>query len=70
MYRVKLEGLKIYVRRGKWWVYRRRTGEALVRGFDGDRAELDRKLASPDFLAIYNRRESPSERHRALTATR
>jgi integrase len=55
LYRVKLEGLKIYVRRGKWWVYRRRTGEALVRGFDGDRAELDRKLASPDFLAIYNR---------------
>jgi integrase len=53
--KVKLEGLNIYRSRGKWYVYVRATGEALIKGFDGDRADLERKLASPEFIASYNR---------------
>jgi len=53
--RVKLEGLSIYRARGKWYVYRRSTGEALIKGFEGERADLDREMARPDFIATYNR---------------
>jgi integrase len=53
---VKLKGLQIFRQRAKWYVYRRATGEALVRGFEGDRAKLDRVLESAEFLAVYNRR--------------
>jgi hypothetical protein len=53
--KVKLEGLNIYCSRGNWYVYVRATGEALIKGFDGNRADLERKLASPEFIASYNR---------------
>jgi integrase len=53
--KVKFEGLNIYRSRGKWYVYQRSTGEALIRNFDGDRTDLERKLASPEFIAAYNR---------------
>ena len=45
MVKVKLEGLNIYRSRGKWYVYVRATGEALIKGLDGDRADLERKQA-------------------------
>ena len=53
--RVKLQGLNIYQARGKWYVYRRATGEALIKSFEGERADLDREMAKPDFIAAYNR---------------
>jgi hypothetical protein len=53
--RVKLQGLNIYQSRGKWYVYRRATGEALIKGFERERADLDREMARPDFIAAYNR---------------
>jgi hypothetical protein len=56
--KVKLEGLNVYRSRGKWYVYVRATGEALIKGFDGDRADLERKLPSPEFIASYNRPRS------------
>jgi hypothetical protein len=55
VFSVKLNGLQIFEQRGKWYVYRRATGEALIRGFVGDRAKLDRLLESAEFLAAYNR---------------
>ncbi|WP_316176538.1 MULTISPECIES: tyrosine-type recombinase/integrase [unclassified Bradyrhizobium] len=55
----RLEGLKIYERRGKWYVYRRATGEALIKAFSGDRAALDKELASPAFLQLYNKARLP-----------
>ncbi len=53
---VKLEGLNIVRARGKYYVYVRETGEALLRGFDGDRAALERRLGETDMLDAYNRR--------------
>ena len=53
--KVKLEGLKIVRARGKWYIYVRATGEALVKGLDSGRTELQRKMAEPEFLAAYNR---------------
>jgi hypothetical protein len=53
--KIKLEGLNLYRARGKWYVYHRATGEALIRNFVGERADLERKLTSPEFIAIYNR---------------
>lgn len=55
----ELEGLQIFQARGKWYVYRRATGEALIKGFVGDRAKLDRELASPAFLQLYNKPRLP-----------
>jgi hypothetical protein len=53
--KVKLEGLNIYRSRGKWYVYLRATGEALIKNFDGERADLEREMARPGFIAAYNR---------------
>lgn len=53
--KVKLEGLNITNGRGRWYVYRRATGEPLVKGFDGSREDLMAKLGEPDFLQTYNR---------------
>jgi hypothetical protein len=64
--RVKLEGLNVYRSRGKWYVYLRATGEALIKGFDGDRAELGREMAKPDFIAAYNR---PRKRAASIAAS-
>ena len=56
MVKVKLEGLKIAHARGKYYVYVRETGEALLRGFDGDGTALRQRLAMPDMIGAYNAR--------------
>ena len=66
MAKVKLEGLNIYRARGKWYVYRRATGEPLIKGFAGDRADLDREMAKSAFVAAYNR---PRQRAALLSAS-
>lgn len=53
--KVRLDGLNIVNGRGRWYVYRRSTGEALIKGFEGTRDELDAKISEPEFLQIYNR---------------
>lgn len=53
--RVKFKGLKIANARGKYYVYRRETGEPLIKGFIGSRAELVQKLEDPEFIQDYNR---------------
>jgi len=53
--KVKLSGLKIAHARGKYYVYLRATGETLLRGFDGDKEALLRRLSMPDMLTAYNR---------------
>lgn len=53
--KVPLEGLNIVKARGRFYVYRRLTGEVLVKGFDGTRADLEKHLGSPEFLGAYNR---------------
>jgi integrase len=62
--RVRLEGLKIARARGKYYVYRRSTGEPLIKGFTGSRAELQEKLEDPGFIQTYNR---PRLRKRAAS---
>lgn len=54
--KVKLEGLNVVKARGKWYVYVRDTGDALLRGFDGSKADLVKRLAEPDLIAAYNGR--------------
>jgi integrase len=46
---VRIKGLNIRKARGKWYVSLRKTGETLIKGFEGTRAQLDRKIASHDF---------------------
>jgi integrase len=55
--KVRLEGLNIVKGRrpGTWYVYRRATGETLIRGFEGAREDLERALAEPGFIQTYNR---------------
>jgi hypothetical protein len=52
---VKLEGLNIVRARGRWYVYPRGGGDALVKGFEGSRDDLLKVLAEPVFLQTYNR---------------
>ena len=53
--KVRLDGLNIISARGRWYVYPRKGGEALIRGFEGTRAQLIEHMGSPDFIQIYNR---------------
>jgi hypothetical protein len=53
--RVKLEGLNIVKARGRWYVYPRGGGDPILRGFEGSRADVEKKLAEPDMMATYNR---------------
>jgi hypothetical protein len=55
--KVKLEGLNIVQARnnGRWYVYPRGGGKAVIRGFKGTRAELLAKLAEPETMQTYNR---------------
>lgn len=62
--KVKLEGLNIVRARGKYYVYLRDSGEALLRGFEGSREDLNKRLAAVDMIDRYNRR-----RKRDLTKT-
>jgi len=54
---VRLEGLNIIKGRrpGTWYVYPRGGGEPLIKGFEGTREDLLKKLAEPDFIQTYNR---------------
>lgn len=60
MVEVKLDGLKIVCARGKWYVYRRSTGETLIKGLAGDRGALLRAMAAPDFIRSYNAKRAPA----------
>lgn len=54
MVKVRLSGLKIARARGKYYVYRRDTGVQLLRGFEGNPAELRKRLGMPDMIGAYN----------------
>lgn len=62
--KVKLQGLNIVRARGKWYVYVRGTGATLLRGFEGSKAALFKRLAMPDMMATYN-----AKRQRNLNQT-
>lgn len=53
--RVRLVGLNITKARGRWYVYPRKGGEALIKGFEGTRAQLLEHMEQPDFIQTYNR---------------
>ncbi|MBO6755426.1 MAG: tyrosine-type recombinase/integrase [Roseibium sp.] len=53
MTKVRLKGLSIYQRRGKWFVYYRPNGKPLVKSFEGSRADLDKHIGTPAFLKLY-----------------
>lgn len=50
MVRVRLPGLNVVRSKGRFYVYARGTGQVLVKGFDGDRAALQRHLESVGFV--------------------
>jgi len=52
--KVRLEGLKIARARGKYYVYVRATGGALLKGFEGNKEDLRKRLAMPDMIGAYN----------------
>ena len=54
--KVRMEGLNVVKARGKWYVYHRGTKTSLLKGFEGSRAELERRLSQPDMVAAYNAR--------------
>ncbi len=56
MVKVRLRGLKITRPKGKYYVYVRATGEALLKGFAGDKAALIKRLEQPDLIGAYNGR--------------
>lgn len=60
---VKLEGLNIVCPRGKWFVYIRETGFPLVKGFEGTRDALMKRLGEPDMLALYNGQRKRDLKH-------
>ena len=61
--RVKLSGLNKRRAREKWYVSLRSTGETLVRGLDGDEADLQRHMDTDEFKRLYlaakNRKRKP-----------
>jgi integrase len=61
--KVRLAGLKIARARGKYYVYDRASGEAILTGFEGDKQALLKRLADPDTLGAYNarRRRNPAQ---------
>jgi integrase len=59
--KVRLEGLKIARARGKYYVYVRATGDAILRGFEGTPEALRKRLAQPDLIGAYNVRRKKRE---------
>lgn len=55
MVSVKLPDLNIVKARGRYYVYRRSTGETLIKGFDGTREQLVLQLSGAEFIRTYNR---------------
>jgi hypothetical protein len=62
--KVRIKGLNVRRARGKWYVSLRSTGESLIKGFEGTREQLDRKMSSHDFraslVAAENKDRSPT----------
>lgn len=59
MPKVKLSGLNIRSNSaGKWYVSYRKTGKALVTGFAGTRADLDREMRGAKFLLAFTRAQA------------
>ena len=56
MVKVRLRGLKIARARDKYYVYIRATGETLLQGFEGTKADLEKRLSEPDMIGAYNAR--------------
>jgi integrase len=56
--KVRLKGLKIARARGKYYVYVRATGYLLVKGFEGNKDALLKRLADPDMIGAYNARRA------------
>lgn len=54
MVKVHLGGLKIARARGKYYVYVRSTGDPILKGFEGNKAALNKRLAMPDMIGAYN----------------
>jgi Phage integrase family len=52
--KVKLKGLRLQPAKGKWYVYPRNGGPALISGFEGTREQLLARLAEHDMLTVYN----------------
>jgi hypothetical protein len=55
--KVKLKGLNIVEGRkpGTWYVYPRGGGAALIKGLEGSREDLLKKLSEPEVMQAYNR---------------
>lgn len=53
--RVRMRGLNVRQSRGKWYVSIRATGDSLLRGFEGSRADLTARLEQPDMMQAYTR---------------
>lgn len=55
--KMSIRGLKIARNpRGRYYVYLRSTGEAILSNFEGGRADLDKRLAEPDIVGLWNAR--------------
>ena len=62
MVNVKMRGLKVYSVGGKYYVYIRATGEALLKNFSGSKAEVLKLLATPEMMGAYNAKRSRTAR--------
>jgi integrase len=62
MVNVRMRGLKVYSVGGKWYVYVRATGEALLKNFSGSKADVLKLLATPEMMGAYNTKRSRTAR--------
>lgn len=53
--KVRLRGLNTVRSRGRWYVYRRATGECLLAGFEGTKDDLQKHMERAEFLEAYNK---------------
>jgi hypothetical protein len=69
--KVRMDGLNITKNRdgSKLYVYHRESGDCLLRGFEGSRADLEKRLAEPDMLAAYNRLQKRDLKHSYAAGT-
>ena len=56
------KGLNKRRAKGKWYVSTR-NGISLLKGFEGSKVDLERKLGSPEFRAIYDKATQPAKRY-------
>lgn len=63
--KVRMDGLNITKNRdgSKLYVYHRVTNQCLLRGFEGTRDELSKRLAQPDMVAAYSRLQRRDLKH-------